>query len=262
MMKRSESGFTLIELLMVMLLMVLVTTITVSGSFGMSRAASYTAAQDVVYNTFQTARQRACLDGKPVFVVLQDEETVLVVEGVGTVTGISSDKKSFFDRTATLDIAERSNGNSTKVTVWNLTTGSHAENVIASTGITDSESIPGLDESADYGYSHCKVTPRKGFVSSEWHIGDAYGFEVMPAKKVPKGFLLGIGAVGAKPNNSIVVFNADGSSGLGTKNASGITISKGDVNVFVYEKIAKDENKAVKISVKNGIVSVRAPKGN
>lgn len=256
--KFKESGFTLIELLMVMMLMVLITTITVTGSFGMSRAASYTAAQDLVYNTLQIAKQRACLDGKPVFVVFQDFETILVVEGVGTVSKILKDGGSFFDRTATFEIKERTDGKSTNVTIWNLTTGAHAGNVIATPEVEGTDTIPGLDVSADFGFVHCRITPRKDFNKSEWNERDAYGFEVMPAKKLPKGFRLKFGS--AKDNaikNEIIVFNPDGTGGVGKKDSNGkIVADNSDAYIDVYEKIKEDDpGTYIGIIVSSGVVS-------
>lgn len=268
--KISKSGFTLIELLMVMLLMVLVTTITVSGSFGMSRAASYTAAQDVVYNTLQNARQKACLDGKRVFVVLQDNETMLVVEGVGTVTGKGTG--GIYDRTATFRIPQPTSSRPGP-TVWNLSTGAHVKNVFTRTAnsnnedcywVEDEEDIPCVDESQDgrfsdfrFGYRHCNITVSSGNPFSSWNIGDAYGFEVMPAKKMPKGFRIGLGGVQNAPDNAIIVFSPDGTGGLGIVQSSGITVGSGDVHLYVSEKIAGgDANKAIHIVISEGIISV------
>lgn len=255
-----KKGFTLIELMMVMLLMAIITTITASGSFGMSRAAAYSAAQDVVYNTLQAAKQRACLDGKRVFVVFQDKDTILIVEGAGSITKVLA--TGFSDRTAALEISSAGNSG---VTVWNLstTTGVHARNVIASVrGNSGTEKIPGLDtdiypKSFSYEYEQCVITPRGdannkddpgNFNKSDWKEGDVYGFEVMPAKKMPKGFEIGFNGISNEPKNSILYFNPDGTSG--------------NCTVYIYEKIAKDETKAVKITVNNGIISFRNPKGN
>lgn len=93
--RMANRGFTLIELLVVMGLMALLTAMVFSNSFGMSQATSYTAAQDTVFNVLQMAHQRACIDGKDVYVHLinpdptiapQDSPRLAIIEGYGRIS--------------------------------------------------------------------------------------------------------------------------------------------------------------------------------
>ena len=75
----ARAAFTLMELLVVMSIMLIVSTILVAGYFGMTRAASYTAAETDVFNHLQLARQRASLDGTRVFVAVGTGALVALV---------------------------------------------------------------------------------------------------------------------------------------------------------------------------------------
>ena len=88
-----QDGFTLIELMVVMGLMILISSIVVSGTFGMTRSSSYRVAEDIVFNTLQMARQRACTDGKRVIVAFMvdrsdnyEDNALSIVEATGTIT--------------------------------------------------------------------------------------------------------------------------------------------------------------------------------
>ena len=93
----ARAAFTLMELLVVMSIMLIVSTILVAGYFGMTRAASYTAAETDVFNHLQLARQRASLDGTRVFFLLIDSNSYVLVHGAGTLTK-DMDSKTFGGR--------------------------------------------------------------------------------------------------------------------------------------------------------------------
>ena len=106
---KNRSGFTLIELMVVVGIMILIATIVVSGSFGMSRASGYIASENVVYNTLQAARQKACTDGKAVIMAFVKHEedggefnyALVTVQAAGTISLVGN--TYFYDKGALFD---------------------------------------------------------------------------------------------------------------------------------------------------------------
>ena len=268
-MKRS-GGFTLIELMVVVGIMILVASIVVTGSFGMSRASSYLAAENVVYNTLQAARQKACTDGKRVlvaFIAKGDErngEFALVsAEAAGTVASVN--EKYIRDRSAVL---AQFAGTRSDDSIWNLKTGDFVEgpftNILSEASNNPIPPDDDTDSAAPrFGYTltQLQLIPKKDggslegrkFAKNMWHEGDAYGFQVGEMQEMPRGFKLGVGSVSGSPKDRLVVFEPDGSSFLGRVAAGGLSGSS-RAEIYVYEEIAKDN--ALKIVVDNGTVKV------
>ena len=277
-MKRT-GGFTLIELMVVVGLMILVGSIVVSGSFGMTRASGYSAAQNLVYNTLQMARQKACVDGKRVIIAFGGTEendkdaesafTAIEASGIITeeVTGTA-----IGDRCAHLGTHSEYSGENVddsdffRPSVWNLRTGGKVTGIkIVTTGAkTEIKSlennlyIPGTKDG--YGYSITRIettTDSKGKFTG-WRRGDAYGFQIVPLQFMPKGFKIGFGGVKKNPKGNLIVFEPDGTSFSGTSATTGIRKDSTNVELYLYEEIsAKDANKAIKIQIRNGIISVK-----
>lgn len=277
-MKRT-GGFTLIELMVVVGLMILVGSIVVSGAFGMTRGSSYTAAQNLVYNTLQMARQKACTDGKRVIVAFipppkvdrYEDNTFTAIEATGTITEEVTGNV-LMDRCANLakysEGGRQSSGSSTN-TVWNLRTGASFSGfkVKADYQIDPAKPIPGA--SGKFTYKVTQITPKSGFDKKMWSKGDPYGFQIVPIQSLPRGFKLSFGTSGTSPNNGnsmmLIVFEPDGTgySAELPKNgvSTGIRKKSESVKLFLYEEINKsDEKKAVTINVNNGIVSVEGAK--
>ena len=273
---RKRKGFTLIELMVVMGLMVLIGAIVVTGSFGMSRATSYTAAENIVYNTLQMARQRACTDGKRVAVVFVGDEkdtadyaddSFTAIEAVGTVTEPISGNY-LQDRCANLakytESGRMTTGATSTNTVWNLRTGAkfHGFEVKSDFNSGASYAIPGMgtgNTAHKYGYTVTQITPitGSGFNRGDWRQGDPYGFQIIPAQVLPRGFKIGLDAVGVSPAGKLLVFEPDGTSFLGTPSSTGIQKGAEMVTLHLYEEIFKnDAAKAVQIRISKGIVTV------
>ena len=258
-MKR-RNGFTLIELMVVMGLMVLISSIVVSGSFGMTRSSSYRVAESTVFNTLQMARQLACTDGKRVVVAFADKDNALsVVVATGT---IWEDVKGAYiqDRCANLAKYTGSGvqvGGKSTNTVWNLRTGAKFSGfTLTSDKNIEPQRIPGGGNDK-YAYAVSQLTPRSGFDKSFWKKGDPYGFQVTQPLVLPKGFKIGFGSVGSSPGGRLLVFEPDGTGFVGTSSKTGITQSSTTAELYLYEEIfSSDAKKAVHIKVANGIVSV------
>lgn len=265
-------GFTLIELMVVVGIMVLVASIVVTGSFGMSRASGYLAAENIVYNTMQAARQKACTDGKRVLVAFIptrseqnkskdddeiDDYALVSVEAIGTVASVEN-----------LYIRDRSSmlatyaGTRSEDSIWNLKTGTYVEGPFTNVMADTTGPIPLDGNGAKFGYRVTELrlirnepgtSGRGGFNQTMWHEGDAYGFQIGETQELPTGFKLGVGSVGGSPQGELVVFEPDGSSFHCKASASGLS-GPSKVEIFIYEEISRAN--AIKVTVDKGTVKV------
>ena len=269
-MKRS-GGFTLIELMVVVGIMVLVASIVVTGSFGMSRASGYLAAENVVYNTMRAARQKACTDGKRVLVAFiptkaDDDDDIedyalVSAEAVGTIASVEN--TSIRDRSSML---AQFAGTRSEDSIWNLKTGAYVEGPFTNILSDASGEIPLDADGGRYGYRMTELrlirnepgtSGRGSFKKDLWHVGDAYGFQIGETQELPTGFKLGVGSAGGSPKGELVVFEPDGSSFHCTAKGSGLSGSS-KIEIFIYEEVAKAN--AIKVIVNNGTVKVEKRK--
>jgi type II secretory pathway pseudopilin PulG len=272
-MKRS-GGFTLIELMVVIGIMILLATIVATGSFGMSRASGYMAAENVVYNTLQAARQKACTDGKRVVVAFvkieadanteSDDYALVTVEAAGTIEKMSKkDRTIFYDRTSVLAnfLRERSDD-----AIWNLDTAVCVEgpftNSVEDLEVWTDQAIPYKDyesessgsESANeekvgyFGDSPVKVKllGKDSFSTRDWDEGHAYGFQVGETQELPLGFKLRVDGKTSNLEKTPITFEPDGGSS--------------DCTLEIFEEInavAGNTAGKVVITVNNGTIKVK-----
>ncbi len=261
-MKR-RSGFTLIELMVVIGIMILIASIVVTGSFGMSRASGYMAAESVVYNTLQAARQKACTDGKRVLVAFIkikadlnteiDDYALVTVEAAGKIGSIT-ENTFFYDRTSALANFQNT---LSEESIWNLDSGACVQGPFTNYVVfLGPEEIRSHDMAGCYGYATTKVelwkSPDK-FNKSEWKDGNDYGFQIGEPQELPMGFKLKVN--GGKPDGWQIRFGPDGGSSFAKKSGGGS--SSGTIEI--YEEIAPDN--PIKINVNNGVVKVEKTKG-
>jgi prepilin-type N-terminal cleavage/methylation domain-containing protein len=241
----SRAAFTLMELLVVMSIMLVISSILVAGYFGMTRAASYTAAETDVFNHLQLARQRASLDGARVFFMLLDSNSYVLVHGVGQLTSDMDNKTtgkgfhSFYDAYA--DLHEITN-DASRVRVWNMDKNVYGNDVNIS--MAEEGPIAAYPGGETYFRNTCLFhvkLPSAGQFR-KWKQGDRYGFELYPRQVLPKGFYFDL--VGAQENVSIV-FKPDGTSGLVGKDGA---IIDQNTDISIFEKITKGKNE-IKITV-------------
>ena len=279
---KKSSGFTLIELMVVIGIMILIASIVVTGSFGMSRASGYMAAENVVYNTLQAARQKACTDGKRVIVAFikidagtssgdTADYALVMAEAAGVVSEeFDSSRRTLRDRTSIMNkfLDGQGRGPQSEDAIWNLDTGDYVEgpftNYLQTAG--NVEKIKSADgDVGEYGYSTTVLELKKSgsnFRSSMWDNGHAYGFQIGEAQEMPTGFKLGVDSASANSaDGRIVVFEPDGRSFF--NKAKGVSFKdpssrKNDGTIFIYEDIAPDN--PIKITVKNGLIKVNREK--
>ena len=256
----ARAAFTLMELLVVMSIMLIVSTILVAGYFGMTRAASYTAAETDVFNHLQLARQRASLDGTRVFFLLIDSNSYVLVHGAGQLTR-DMDSKIYDGRhriyDAYADMHEITN-KASHVRVWNMDKNLYGDDVNINPAAVDgpAPTFPGSEE--NYFRHTCVLDARLPNAAqwNRWKQGDRYGFELYPRQVLPKGFYFGLQDLDNAPRNESIVFAADGTSSRVSGSPPVITRT-GITSLFIYERIAKDTKRAIQIQVKNPDGSIK-----
>ena len=174
-------GFTLLELLVVISMMIFITTITAMNYFSGMRTASYRAASNNVFNSLLMARQRACIDNKPVCFFLIDTNNYVLQEPLGTIAYISSDGSSFYDPYV-----------DSSLLTSNMPI-SDIENPGISTMINSVTNVLGVggnplfsDSNGNSIFYSCKMGVAS---SSGWTTGDRYGIAVSAPQMLPKGFV-------------------------------------------------------------------------
>ncbi len=247
------------ELLVVMAIMLTLSTILVAGYFGMTRAASYTAAESEVFNLLQLARQRACMDGTKVFFMLIDSNSYVLVHGVGELTR-DMGSQTFNGRHRIYDAYADHHvytGFGSKLRVWNMDKNVYADDVSISLVPSTEDTYEGSgDRYRRQIYTLDAILPKPAEYSS-WKKGDRYGFELYPRQMLPKGFYFGIQSIGTLPNNDKIVFAADGSS---SRVSGSETTTTGKTLLYIYEKIAKDVKRAVLIEITNPQATIEIKK--
>ena len=263
-MKRS-GGFTLIELMVVVGIMVLIASIVVTGSFGMSRASGYLAAENIVYNTLQAARQKACTDGKRVVVAFVrreeaygegDNYALVTAEAAGTITE-KVENTSIGDRCSILENFVTETG---RDSIWNLGTGAFVPGPfkIERTDITGT--IPGGGGKYMYDVTQLRLS-NGSFDKNYWAQGDPYGFQIGEMQELPTGFKFGVNSTQeSSPKDWLIVFEPDGGS-FCDKAKSGKPLKRTAANKRVEIKIFEDlsdsiKGKAISIVVDDGSISV------
>ena len=247
-------------------IMILIASIVVTGSFGMSRASGYLAAESVVYNTLQAARQKACTDGKRVLVAFVkikadadtaiDDYSLVTVEAAGTIDKSEAVHSTFFyDRTSALSNYQDTRSEDA---IWNLDTGVCVQgpftNLVAE---IEGQPIPSDTDVGAFGYSttQVKLLGSGKFASADWKPGHAYGFQVGETQELPMGFKLKV--KDGKPEGWHVLFEPDGRSFF--RKAKGSQQSDSGV-IEIYEEIAQGQSTSIKIRVDKGAIRVENPK--
>ena len=241
--RRARRGFTLMELLIVMAIMIVITTILVGGYFGMTRAASYHAAETGVFNLLQLARQRACMDGTKVFFMLLDSNTCVLVRGVGELgTGMQKSSEGelryhFYDYYADHHIITNE---FSKLRVWNMSNNLYGEDVQLSRSFN-------AGSRADFRpFYTVDAKLRSAGEVNQWKKGDRYGFELFPRHVLPLGFLFSVNTIGNLPENFRIAFNADGSSSW--FDATGNEHTSGMIKLYISERSLKKQDQQEKAS--------------
>lgn len=250
-----RDGFTLLELLVVMGIMLTLSSILVAAYFGMTRAASYTAAETAVYNLLQLARQRACMDGTTIYFMLVDNTSCVLVHGVGEMTSpveaVTGGRRRFYDAYADhKQITKDDSG----LRIWNMASGDYADNV-RMLRPASGQAVSLYPGAPDPKYVR-EVIQIDGVFhdAGKWKYdaatqrGERYGFELYPRQVLPKGFYFDLGS----EKSLTIVFKADGTAGRPEIDGN---VDNEDTTVTIYEKIATGDKGKIKIRVlSNGTI--------
>lgn len=244
---RMSKGFTLIELLTVLAVMIIVTSIVVTSSFGLTKGSAYTTAQDVPFNVLAYARQRACMDGKTTIARFFDdggEKTLSIFQASGVVA--SANTKGIVDRyTGISSLGETQAGG--MLIALNFESG----DTFVVEGIKKNETAGFItfasDDAADgknnkYGFPIREINATKGISKSNWKIGSTYGFEISERVRLPKDFNYSIDG-GKKSGDAFwVTFLPDGSSDNAT--------------ITIEDAAGGKNSRKIKIEITGGQVTV------
>jgi prepilin-type N-terminal cleavage/methylation domain-containing protein len=262
--QKSRRGFSLLELLAVMSIMAMLTTLAVTSYFSAIRGMTRRSAVKHLANTLILARQRACMEGTRVSLMVFNEVTgydtlgkvkiapsYVVCKEVGRISFLSSGL--LIDEFAPLD---KMFGTTTydssylgRIRIYNLTQGKWS-NVLPSVKahpLTSRASAYQAAKGVDVSYD----IPAYGFVVKDesnpnpasWNVGDSYGVEASPINSLPRGFQFT--ELRESLNKTIcVTFQPDGSAGS-AKNISILTtqppVVKSSVSVQSDGSITYDE---------------------
>lgn len=221
-------GFSLLELLAVMAIMSMLTTLAVSSYFAAIRGMTRRSAVKHFANTLILARQRACMEGAFVSVVIYNEITgvkdtditpsYVICKGIGRVTYLGGSDK-VIDEYTEIDrlFGTKSYGQNFRgsIRLYNLTQGKWW-NVYPWV-----EAYPGLQRQSAYKptqiqtdlnvFAFEKNENVNNLNEATWKIGDAYGIEAAPTGSLPHNFQFA--ALGDSASQVITItFKPDGSA--------------------------------------------------
>lgn len=212
-----RGGFSLLELLAVMAIVAMLSTLAVTSYFSAIRGMGTRTARRNFTNALSMARQRACIDGCRVSLIIFNEvaefgpdgkvkdlaASYVVCRELGRISFVRSDK--LFDEFADLEnlfTGGSSSGSAAAsvagaVKIYNLTRGTWT--LVKPGAVQDTVGSPAelhySDPNNKFSIKAFALQQIPGIQSSgkygketNWKIGDSYGIEVMPVQALPKGF--------------------------------------------------------------------------
>ena len=248
-----SGGFTLLELLVVITMMVFITTIAAMNYFGAMRSAGYSAVSNDVFNALLMARQRACVDNKPVYFYLLNATNYVIMESFGTIAKVDTNAPAgtfpggltFFDPYVEAS-AFRSN-----MTLINIDLPGSGAIVCANpeTGTLDTSNVNASGGWILYQMPACElhVTNNLSCASFAWNKGDRYGTPIFAIQMLPKGFAFSKIPPTLLQGQAMVLFQPDGT----------VDITGDNLQLFyVVEMLKPDTTHTVKFSIfPNGQIS-------
>jgi prepilin-type N-terminal cleavage/methylation domain-containing protein len=213
--RTSRRGFSLLELLAVMSIMAMLTTLAVTSYFSAIRGMTRRSAVKHLANTLILARQRACMEGTRISVMIFNEVTgydnagqpnvapsYVVCKEIGRISfkgaGTVVDEFAPLDKMfggVTSQAELTSQGEFASVRLYNLTQGKwwNVYPKVLKVAPPDRTSALQAAKGSDKVYE----IPAFGFVentrvtnpnNASWTVGDSYGIEAAPINSLPRGF--------------------------------------------------------------------------
>ena len=238
--KRSaRRGFSLLELLAVMSIMAMLTTLAVTSYFSAIQGMTRRSAVKHFVNALILARQRACLEGTRVSVVLFNEVTgyekdrelvapsFVVCKEIGRISFVEankfgdefSDLGSMFNNAQTETLKQNASYRGS-IRIYNLTQGrwSQVRPWVSIEQVSDRESAlkPGtLYDMSVFAFQEYTTSEVPNANRATWKIGDSYGIEASPINSLPRGFeFVGMETDGnnSSTKSKCITFQTDGRS--------------------------------------------------
>lgn len=213
-----RGGFSLLELLAVMAIVAMLSTLAVTSYFSAIRGMGSRTARRNFTNALSMARQRACIDGCRVSLIIFNEVAEFAPDGkvkdlaasyvvcreLGRISFVSSDK--LFDEFADLDklfTGGSSSGSGAgsvagAVKIYNLSQGSWTLVKPKAESYKMGSDVKLLYSDVTFEIEAYALQRLSGTGSEStgggmgggtgWKVGDSYGIEVMPVQALPKGF--------------------------------------------------------------------------
>ena len=212
---RRRSGFSLLELLAVMSIMAMLSTVAVTGYFSAVRGMARRSAVKHLVNTLVLARQRACIEGARISVMLYNENTgvpsYVVCKEIGTVSKKSGNQ--LIDEFETLgkffnlggQAMSGSMGEMLSMRLYNMTVGGWWE--VYPWVKEEYGRVTGRDSAYDLARNltpkpydlpvyvftkNQQVTSQRRPANEPpggWRVGHSYGIEAVPVNSLPRGIL-------------------------------------------------------------------------
>jgi prepilin-type N-terminal cleavage/methylation domain-containing protein len=222
-------GFSLLELLAVMAIMSMLTTLAVSSYFAAIRGMTRRSAVKHFANTLILARQRACMEGAFVSVVIYNEITgvkdtdvtpsYVICKEIGRVTYLGGSDKVIDEYTeidrlfGTKSYGQNFRGsirlyNLTQGKWWNVYPWVEAYTMPKRNSAYKPTPSPTIEFNA---FAFEKNENVNNLNEATWEIGDAYGIEAAPTGSLPHNFQFA--ALGDSASQVITItFKPDGSA--------------------------------------------------
>ncbi|MBO7655536.1 MAG: prepilin-type N-terminal cleavage/methylation domain-containing protein [Kiritimatiellae bacterium] len=209
--KRSNRGFSLLELLTVVAIMGMLSTLAVTSYFSAIRGMTRRSAIKHLVNTLVLARQRSCMEGSRMSVLIFNEVTgydsrnkaiiapsYVVCKEVGRVSAKQGDQ--IYDEFTALDklfgyeksvSAIKNDGEYASMRLYNLAEGKWTCVYPKVLLTKDINAIISDGESVNlpiFTFVKNARSESKNPSSATWEVGDPYGIEVTPLNSLPRGF--------------------------------------------------------------------------
>ena len=216
--KKGRRGFSLLELLAVMSIMAMLTTLAVTSYFSAIRSMTRRSAVKHLVNTLILARQRACMEGARISVVVFNEITgasntdvtpsYVICREIGRMTYVSGtdlvDEFTEIDRLfgtkgyglnyrGSMKLYDLSRGGWSLVFPWVQTYpwGTSDSGLHPRFSASDNPKMTPTERLSGYSLNvfQFKVNGNVNNLNpADWKIGDAYGIEVSPPGALPRNF--------------------------------------------------------------------------
>ncbi|HOF62443.1 MAG TPA: type II secretion system protein [Candidatus Latescibacteria bacterium] len=215
--RKNRGGFSLVELLAVMAIVAMLSTLAVTSYFSAIRGMTSRTARDNFYNALMMARQRACIDGCRVSLIIFNDAAAFDAAGtaisdlaasfvvcreLGRFSFVGGNGNLLFDEFSDLGSLFRpkqagdssSTSHAGAVKLYNLSRGTWTLVGPYVDWRTVGSSVDLLYSGGSFSINAHALERLTGSGTASgsgvsWETGDSYGVEITPVKALPKGYV-------------------------------------------------------------------------